>query len=123
MGADDGIQDWYDANEGDYTEAAGVSQWMDEDYMSRVRKAAAPLTPVGSIPNQTGQPDDPKDLVWAARKAAQEAASAASYMTQNTKAYEKLSVPPFPKNAEMTNWIYSLGTAAVVSGCFGDEKK
>ena len=21
----------------------------------------------------------------------------------------------------MTNWIYSLGTATVVSGCFGDE--
>ena len=29
--------------------------------------------------------------------------------------------PSFPKSGEMTNRIYSLGTATVVSGCFGYE--
>ena len=82
--------------------------------MDRVRKAAAPLKPV--LPQkQTGEPDGPKDIPWAAEKAAQDAAAAASDMSQNAKANEKLSVPAFPRNPEMTNWIYSLGTAVVAA--------
>jgi hypothetical protein len=58
--------------------------------------------------------------VSAARKAAQAAAMAASE-PQNNRAYEKLSALAFTKSGAMTNWIYTLGTAPVVSGCFGDE--
>ena len=61
------------------------------------------------------------DLLVAARKAAQSVAIAASDMGQNVKAYEQKNVPAFPKGGEMTNWVYSLATAAVVSGNFGDE--
>ena len=61
------------------------------------------------------------DCVPAARKAAQAAALAATEHSQNNKAYEKLSAPSFPKSGGMANWVYSLGTATVVSGCFGDE--
>ena len=61
------------------------------------------------------------DFVSAARKAAQAAAAAATEHTQNNKAYEKLSVPSSPTSGEMTNWVDSLGTATVVSGCYGDE--
>ena len=64
---------------------------------------------------------EPADFVSAARKAAQAASLAATEHSQNNKAYEKLSVPSFPKSGEMTNWVYSLGTATVVSGCFGYE--
>ncbi len=47
---------------------------------------------------------------------------AASEHSQNNKYYEQLSVIVLPKNSgEMTNWVYSLGTATVVSGCFGDN--
>ena len=63
------------------------------------------------------------DLVSAAKKQALVAALASSESTHNTKAYEKLSVPSFPKSDEMTNWMYFLATAAVVSGCYGDDEK
>ena len=92
----------------------------DYEEMERVRKAAAPLKGPQSM---RGDPEDPKDILWAGQKAAQDAADAASDTTHNTKAYEKLSAPAFPKNTDITNWIYSLGTAAVVSGCYGDEKE
>ena len=111
---------WSEVEE-DYTEAAGVSAMLDGMvFMERVRKAAAPLKGPQSM---RGDPEDPKDILWAGQKAAQDAANAASDTTHNTKAYEKLSAPAFPKNTDITNWIYSLGTAAVVSGCYGDEKE
>ena len=74
------------------------------------------MTPVRGPQKQTGEPDGPK---MGGQKAAQDAAHAASDMTQHAKARD----PAFPKNAEMTNWTYYLGTAAVVSGCYGDEKE
>ena len=37
------------------------------------------------------------------------------------KTYEKMNAPAFPKGGEMANWLYSLGTSAVVSGIFRDE--
>ncbi|MFM7979633.1 MAG: hypothetical protein ACKPKO_09990, partial [Candidatus Fonsibacter sp.] len=61
------------------------------------------------------------DIVIAAKKAAQ--AAAMEHSLNNNKAYEKLSVPPFPRSGEMTNWIYSLGIATVVAGGFGDEQE
>ena len=82
--------------------------------MDRVRKAAAPLKPV--LPQkQTGEPDGPRDILWAAKKAAQDAAAAASDMSQTAKAHETRSVPALPRHADMTNWIYSL-VAAAISG-------
>ncbi|MFM7982860.1 MAG: hypothetical protein ACKPKO_26410, partial [Candidatus Fonsibacter sp.] len=72
------------------------------DYMERVKKAAAPLQILGA------HPVDLADIVAAAKKAAQVAAIAASDHSQNNKAYEKLNVPPFPRNGEMTNWVYTL---------------
>ena len=44
-------------------------------------------------------------------------------MAHHAKAHGKFSVPAFRKGGEMTNWLYSLGTAAVVSGYYGDEKE
>ena len=49
------------------------------------------------------------------------AALASSEASHTTKAYEKLSVPAFPKGGAMTNWIYSLGTGDVAAGFYGDE--
>ena len=108
------MDQWYHDETG-YPEAAGVGPI---DYAERVRHASAPLRG----PQKTADcPTGPTDFISAARKAAQAAATAATEHSQNNKAYEKLSVPSFPKSGEMTNWIYSLGTATVVSGCFCDE--
>ena len=64
----------------------------------------------------------PTDFVFLRpEKAAQAAAAAATEHIQNNKAYDKLSVPSVPQSGDMTNWVYSLGTATVVSGCYGDE--
>ena len=57
----------------------------------------------------------------AAKKAALAAALATTEASHHTKAYEKLSVPAFPKGGEMTTWIYSLGTGVVAAGFYGDE--
>jgi hypothetical protein len=113
-GEDDDVGQWY-RDETGYPDAAGAGAI---GYDERVRRAAAPLKgPQTATDSFTG----PTDFVSAARKAAQAAATAATEHSQNNKAYEKLSVPSFPKSGEMTNWIYVLGTATVVSGCFGDE--
>ena len=120
--AEDGMDAWYDVEDGDAA-AAGVSSFLNEGYMERVRRVAAPLTPAKGSQSKPGDPDGPKDILWTAKKAAQDAANAASDTTHNAKAYEQLSVPAFPKNAEMTNWMYFLATAAVVSGCYGDDEQ
>jgi hypothetical protein len=110
----DELDHWYHDETG-YPDAAGVGPI---DYGERVRRASAPL----QGPHTTSDcPTGPTDFISAARKAAQAAATAANEHSQNNKAYENLSVPSFPKSGEMTNWIYSLGTATVVSGCFGDK--
>ena len=75
-----------------------------------------PDTPNGGV-----EVREAPDLISAAKKAAQVAAVAASAMTHNTKSYAKLSVPAFPQSGEMTNWMYSLGTTTVVSGCYVGE--
>ena len=104
----DELDQWYHDETG-YPEAAGVGSI---DYDERVRRASAPLRgPQTTTDGSTG----PTDFISAARKAAQAAATAATEHSQNNKAYEKLSVPSFPKSGEMTNWIYSMGTATVVS--------
>ena len=110
----DELDQWY-RDETGYPEVAGIGPI---DYGERVRRASAPLRgPQKTTDGSTG----PTDFISAARKAAQAAATAATEHSQNNKAYEKLSVPSFPESGEMTNWIYSIGTATVVSGCFGDE--
>jgi len=100
---DDGLHQWY--------EVAGVG---DMEYQDRVQKAAAPLARVQDP--QTAPPD----IVHVARKAAHAAAIERSI---NHKVYEKLSVHPFPRSGDMTNWIYSLGIATVCSGNIGDEQE
>ena len=89
------------------------------DYGERGRRAAlhGPLTKQ-DVPSGSGEAPD---LISAAKQATQAAAIAASDMTHNTKAYGQLSVPACPKSGEVTNLVYSLGTATVVSGCDGDE--
>ena len=110
----DDLDQWY-RDETGYPDAAGVGTI---GYGERVRRAAAPLT----IPQTTTDGfAGPTDFVSAARKAAHSAATAATEHSQNNKAYEKLRVPTVPKCGETTNWMYSLGTATVVSGCFGEE--
>jgi hypothetical protein len=84
----------------------------------RVRRVVAPLT--GPL-TKNDPSSEPTDFVSAARKAAQAAAMAANEHSQNNKAYAKLSVPSFSRSDGMTNSVYSLGTATVVSGCYGDE--
>jgi hypothetical protein len=112
--AHDGLEQWRRTDTG-YPDAVGVG---DLGYGERVRKAAAPLKgPLTKI----GHSLEPTDFVSAARKAAQAAAAAANEHSQNNKAYEKLSVPSCPRSGEMTNCVYSLGTATAVSGCYGDE--
>ena len=81
-----------------YTAAKGVGE--DLGYQERVRRAAAPLFGPQSQPAEAFEAPD---LISAARKAAQAAAMAASAMRQNTKAYEKMNVPAFPKGGELTN--------------------
>ena len=110
----DGLERWYRAAKR-HPEAAGVGDLV---YGERVCPAAAPLT--GPL-TKSDLSQEPTDYVSAARKAAQAAAAAATEHSQNNKAYAKLSVPSFPKSGEMTNWVYSLGAATVVSGCYGDE--
>ncbi|MFM7982182.1 MAG: hypothetical protein ACKPKO_22970, partial [Candidatus Fonsibacter sp.] len=80
---DDGLHQW--------SEAAGVGEM---DYQDRAQKAVAPLTRVQE-PQMA-----PPDIVTAARKAAHATAIEHSI---NHKAYEKLSVPPFPHSGDMTN--------------------
>ena len=77
---DDDLEAWYEVDDA-HVDAAGVSSYLDADCMDRVRKAVAPLKPV--LPQkQTGEPDGPKDILWAAKKASQDAAAAASDMSQ-----------------------------------------
>ena len=98
----DNLDHWYRTDAG-YPDAAGVETI---DYDERVRRAAAPLRgPQTKADLFSG----PTDFVSAARKAAQAAAAAATEHTQNNKAYEKLSVPSFPKSGEMTNWVLLPG--------------
>ena len=109
----DDLDNLYRSDAG-HPDAVGVGAL---DYDERVRQAAAPLggpqIKIDAFPGAT-------DCVSAARKAAQAAAAAATEHNQNNMARAKLSVPSFPKSGEMTNWVYSLGTATVVSGCYGD---
>ena len=109
----DYLSGWYRTDMG-YREAAGVGL----DDSERVRRAAAPLTGPAS-----GRVEEieAQDLAVAATKAALAAALATTEASHHTKAYEKLSVPSFPKGGEMTNWIYSLGTGVVAAGFYGDE--
>ena len=72
------------------------------DFMERAKRAAAPLK---GPQTKLGDPDGPTDILWAPKKAAADAANAASDMTHNKKSYDQLSVPACPKHAEMTNWI------------------
>ena len=58
--ADDGMDAWYDIEDG-HAEAVGVSSFLDEEYMERVRRVAAPLTPVKGPQSKPGDPDGPKD--------------------------------------------------------------
>ena len=124
MGNDDGYYDegeehddldhWYRTDAG-YPDAVGVGTI---DYDERVRRVVAPFRgPQTKVDTFLG----PTDFVSAARKAAQAAAAAATEHTKSNKAYEKLSFPSFPKSGEMNKCVYSLGTATVVSGHYGDE--
>ena len=88
---EDGLDAWSDADEG-HAWAAGVSAMFDEtDFMERVKRAAAPLKgPEAKL----GDPDRTKYILWAAKKAAEDAAHAASDMTHITKAYEQKRPSP-----------------------------
>ena len=109
----DELGKWYKDETG-YRETAGVGL----EYSERVRRAVAPLS--GPL-HDRGDTVDAHDLVSAATKAALVAALASSEASRTTKAYAKLSVPSFPKSGEMSNLMYSLSTAIVVAGFFGDE--
>ena len=88
----DHLSGWYRTDMG-YREAAGVGL----DYSERVRRAAAPLTgPLTGCVEEV----EAQDLVAAAKKAALAAALATTEASHHTKAYEKLSVPPFPKRRD-----------------------
>ena len=116
----DDLDKWYKDDAG-CCEAAGVG---DLDYGERARRATTPLFGPLTRPNLPGsntEVQEPPDLIPATNKAAHAATIAASYMTHNTKACEKLSVPAFPKSGDMSNWMYALGTTTFVAGCLGDE--
>ena len=108
------LSKWYKDNAG-YREAAGVG---DVDYKERVEKAGAPLRGPQKRPEET---IEAPDLISAVRKAVHVAARVAPDMTHNSAAYEKMRIPSCPTGGAMTNWVYSLGIVAVVSGCYGDE--
>ena len=118
-------EDWGEAKEEEYGEVEGDrSNWYrDEtgylnaagavlDYSERMKRAAAHL--FGPMSGQA-EATEAHDFVAAAKKAALAAALATTEASRQTKAYGKLSVPSFPKIGEMTNWIYSLGTAVVAA--------
>ena len=106
---DDALDKWYKDGAG-YLDAKVVGNL---DYQERVKRVGAPLKGPQS---KLAEVHDTPGLIIAARKAAHGAAQVASDMTHNTKAYEKLSVPAFPKGGEMTNSIYPLGTSALSPG-------
>ena len=110
----DELGKWYKDETG-YREAAGVGL----EYSERVKRAAAPVS--GPLHDRSDTVDA-DDLVSAAKKAALAAALASSEASHNTKTYEKLNAPSFPKSGEMTNWMYSLSTALVAAGLCGWTK-
>ena len=96
-GADE-FNKWYKDETG-YREVAGVGL----GYSERVKRAVAPLS--GPV-HDRGDAVEAHDLVSAAQKAALVATLASSESSHSTKAYEKLSMPSFPKSGDMTNWMY-----------------
>ena len=118
------LQGGIEMNQDNVRQQALVIRTLQREF--RARRIAAPLTGPLSFRDMTTvaeETSETPDLISAAKKAAHVAAIAASDMTHRTKAYEKLGAPAFPKGGEMTNLLYSAGTATVVSGCYGEEKE